>query len=166
MILLPLEIILKISSYVSKKNRKKMLLLNKDFYNIIICEIKRRKELKTDIYIPSSNFLGGYINLKNYIHQIKSYQNNNIFEILDNILHNSMLSINHLRAIIIWFKLFKRELVTKSYIYEKISNIKIYQWIISDLSSFINYVRDEKNLLVKTRNEKVNKILNKFKDVY
>mgnify|MGYP001273522761 CR=1 FL=1 len=166
MILLPSEIILKISSYLSKQNRKKMLLINKDFYNIIIFEINRRKEIKIDIYIPSSNFVGDYFDLKDYIYHIESYQNYNIFKILDNIFSNSKLSINHLRGIIIWFKLFKRELVTKSYIYEKISNIKIYQWIISDLSNFIDYVRDEKNLLVKTRDEKVNKILNKFKDVY
>ena len=162
MILLPLEIILKISSYLSKQNRKKMLLINKDFYNIIIYEINRRKEIKIDIYIPSIHFLGDYLDLKNFINLIKSYQNNNIFKILDNIFSNHKLSINHLRGIIIWFKLFKRELVTKSYLNENINNKKICNWIISDLSNFINYVRDEKNLLVKIRGKKINKILNKF----
>lgn len=160
--LLPVEIVQIISCYLEPSERKLLINVSKDFYKIIILDIYRRNELIIDIYQSSNFFTNDYNTIKIFINSIQSFNNHKIIEIMDRLFSNNKLKSFHLSGIIMWLKLFKRELVNKSYLQERINNKTIMIWLVTEYNRFISKITDSRDKLVRMKKERLNNILTMF----
>ena len=159
---LPVEIVQMISCYLEPSERKLLLNVSKDFYKIIILDIYKRNELIINIYKSPNFFTYDYNNIKIFINNIQSFNNHKIIEIMDRLFSNTKLKSFHLSGIIMWLKLFKRELVNKSYLQERINNKTIMIWLVTEYNRFISKITDSRDKLVRMKKERLNNILTMF----
>ena len=122
-----------------------------------------RKELFIDIHLDSNFIIPIYNKIKNKILLIKSINNLNVINFIDNILKNNKLYSLNLLAISMWLNMYKKILYRKSYLLENINGLKLYKWIEIELDPFIKFIDHKKQFLKNTENKKINEIINRFK---
>ena len=160
MILLPIELIYIISSFLKKKDRNNMIFTNKSNYKIILNYMIRKKEIKLNLLLDT-NFIKKDIDLiKDNILLIKSYNFYKIIKFIDNIVSKDKLNILNLNSINLWLKLYRNELLKNAYLFEIINNKKLYQWIDNDLSNLINLINNCKINLKNQEEDKIKNLLN------